>query len=71
MQRGQNKAYGFPVTGQHQSLITHTASRTRPPAIPVRSQVTGNNLLRPQLRPAASSQRFAGMSFICRVNCVA
>lgn len=60
MQGDQNTAYGFPVTGQHQSLITHTASRTRPPAIPVRGQVTGNNLLTQQLGPAASSQGFAG-----------
>ena len=59
MQR-QQTAYGNPVTGQHLQSYD-TASRRRPPAIPVRSQVNTNNLLSPQ-QPAATVQRFVGMS---------
>ena len=61
--QGQKATNGYPVTGQQMHSYGNTASRRRPPAIPVRSQVTDNNVLRPQ-QPVATAQRFAGMSLI-------
>ena len=57
--QAQKIASAYPVAGQRPNSYGHTTLRTRPPAIPVRSQVTGNEI-RSQ-HSSATTQQMLGM----------
>ena len=46
--QGRKTTSGYSVAGQRTQSYGYTASRRRPPAIPVRSRIATNQALRPQ-----------------------
>lgn len=59
--QGQKTTNGYSVAGQRTQSYGYTASRRRPPAIPVRSRVANGQAIRSQ--PLVTAQRLlAGMS---------
>lgn len=61
--QGQKTTNGYSVAGQRTQSYGYTASRRRPPAIPVRSRVATGQALRS--RPLVTAQRLlAGMPII-------